>query len=715
MRNGVDHAQNAALLCLLSLAFHLSARAQTDTGPGFDSTPVEIPNIQKTVPRPVTSMDLLKLRDLHGIQISPDGKYVAFVLGQAIYETNSYRSGLFVVSTEKGSKPISLGTAGPPHWDEINEWLDEDPQWSADSKYLYRRLEHAGIWQVWKWSREGGAPIQVTHTEHDVESFHMNAEGTKLLLVVMKPSGNRKQLAEHGILYDGSIDTVSLEPIVDRIAHMREENETWIHDLRDGSEQKASSGEVEASGIAEDDPNGAIFSKTFSKKEIEEHIYGLVLSPDKKKVAFTRYIDDFSESAWTSWPLFVKSVDGGAPVAITRWPYFSEEYWWGPDSKEIYYSDGDYENAGELRKTRIMSVAATGGKPRLVFESPGFLHNYSADRSGHLLGCIRENDTTPPEVAVADLSTGEVRKLVDLNPEFQNLQLSPTKRIDVSNKDGDRFWGHLVFPLGYEPGKRYPVIITTYRDFDNFLRGGVGDEYPIQVFAANGFAILNFEALGRLRSPKPNDFDNTVLFWQSPIDGMEAALSKLQDMGLIDRSRIGITGLSYGANVLDYGISHTDLFAAAIDSGDGSRDPLDYYLLSDGDRATFSRLWDLESPDSGSLTRWQKISPALNAQRIRTPLLINTADAEYLADMQLIATLRELKKPVEVFIYANEQHIKNQPMHRYEIYERNVDWMKFWLKGEESPDPAKADQYARWRRLRKLQEEGRESAATATH
>ena len=305
--------------------------------------------------------------------------------------------------------------------------------------------------------------------------------------------------------------------------------------------------------------------------------------------------------------------------------------------------------------------------------------------------------------------------MVDLNPEFQNLQLSPTKRIDVSNKDGDRFWGHLVFPLGYEPGKRYPVIITTYRDFDNFLRGGVGDEYPIQVFAANGFAILNFEALGRLRSPKPNDFDNTVLFWQSPIDGMEAALSKLQDMGLIDRSRIGITGLSYGANVLDYGISHTDLFAAAIDSGDGSRDPLDYYLLSDGDRATFSRLWDLESPDSGSLTRWQKISPALNAQRIRTPLLINTADAEYLADMQLIATLRELKKPVEVFIYANEQHIKNQPMHRYEIYERNVDWMKFWLKGEESPDPAKADQYARWRRLRKLQEEGRESAATATH
>jgi dipeptidyl aminopeptidase/acylaminoacyl peptidase len=716
MGNGMDHAPNAVLVCVLSLFFNHSALAQL-TGPGFDPTPVEIPNIQKTVPRPVTSMDLLKLRDLHGIRISPDGKYVAFVLGQATYETNSYRSGLFVVSTEKGSKPISLGTAGPPHWDNMNQWLSEDPQWSPDSRYIYRCLENGGVWQVWKWSREGGAPAQVTHAAHDVGSFQINAAGTELLMVIAKPSGNdKKHLAEHGILYDGSIDTVTLDPIVDRIAQMTEESETWIHNLRDGAEHKASREELETYGIGETDPNGTIFSKTFTKKEMEEqHIYGLVLSPDRKKVAYTRYVDDFSESAFASWLLFVKSVDGGTAVAITHWAYYSGEYWWSPDSNEIYYTDERHENSGELQKTRIMSIAATGGKPRLVIESPQFLHNYSADRSGRVLGCIGENDTVPPEVAVADLSTGEVQTLVDLNPEFQNLQLSPAKQIDVSNRDGDRFWGHLVFPLGYEPGKRYPLIITTYRDFGEFLRGGVGDEYPIQVFAANGFAILNFEALGQLRNPKPNDFESTVLFWQSPIDGMETALSKLQDMGIIDRSRIGITGLSHGADVLDYGISHTDLFDAAIDSGDGSRDPLNFYLASDGDRAAISRLWDLELPDSDSRARWQRISPALNAHCIRTPLLINTSDAEYIADMQLIVTLRELKKPVEMFIYANEEHLKNQPMHRYEIYERNVDWMKFWLRGEEDPNPEKSGQYARWHGLRKLQEQGRESAVGAAH
>src|ERR1700716_3875492 len=105
------HRHKMSVLCALAMALPVVAWAQQNNGPGFDPTPVEIPDIQKAARRPVTSMDLLTLRDLHGVQISPNGRYVAFVLGQAVYETNSYRSGLFVVGTEKGSKPISLGTA----------------------------------------------------------------------------------------------------------------------------------------------------------------------------------------------------------------------------------------------------------------------------------------------------------------------------------------------------------------------------------------------------------------------------------------------------------------------------------------------------------------------------------------------------------------------------------------------------------------------------
>jgi len=59
---------------------------------------------------------------------------------------------------------------------------------------------------------------------------------------------------------------------------------------------------------------------------------------------------------------------------------------------------------------------------------------------------------------------------------------------------------------------------------------------------------------------------------------------------------------------------------------------------------------------------------------------------------------------MELFIYPDELHHLNQPKHRYQIYERNLDWFRFWLKSEESADPAKSGQYQRWRQLRQLQE-----------
>jgi dipeptidyl aminopeptidase/acylaminoacyl peptidase len=229
-----------------------------------------------------------------------------------------------------------------------------------------------------------------------------------------------------------------------------------------------------------------------------------------------------------------------------------------------------------------------------------------------------------------------------------------------------------------------------------------GDEYPIRVFAANGFAVLNFD-VGKERNSKPGDFESILLRWASPAEGIAAAIAKLADMGIVDRSRVGITGLSFGAELVKYGISHTDLFRAAIASTP-SWEPIVYDVADNFGRNYLSQSMDLGSPDGEARVRWQRVSAALNADRIHTPLLVNEADSEYFGDLQLVTELRELKKPLEMFVYANEFHEKIHPKHRYEIYQRNVDWMKFWLQNKEDPDPEKAEQYKRWRELRKLQE-----------
>jgi dipeptidyl aminopeptidase/acylaminoacyl peptidase len=105
-------------------------------------------------------------------------------------------------------------------------------------------------------------------------------------------------------------------------------------------------------------------------------------------------------------------------------------------------------------------------------------------------------------------------------------------------------------------------------------------------------------------------------------------------------------------------------------------------------------------PEGKASAKWRELSPALNASRVKAPLLVQVADSEYLYGLQFYTTLKELEKPVEMIIFANEGHIKNQPKHRYEIYQRNLDWFNFWLQGKEDPDPAKREQYERWRAMR---------------
>ena len=696
-------------MLLLPFILLTTSGAQIVSGPAFDPTPLQIPRVEKAKPRPVTSMDLLTLRDIHGSRISPDGKWVAFVLGQAIYESDSYRSGLFIISMEKDSRPICLGSAGPPHWDNDGQWGQEDPQWSADSKFIFYRSKHdRESWQVWKWDRRGGPAVQVTHIEHNVQSFQVSPDGLRLILTVEKPLDKRR-LAEQGILYDGSFGAGGPIPLVDYIAMSRGvETETWLHDFGDGHDRKASQEESEAGDSWLYPP-----PKLFTKDEIEAHqIANVKISPDGKRLAYERYLSAISESPQGVIRLFSRPVQGGDPVDLTPDDSTPQQFWWSADSKEIYYTELHPDMADELRPSKLMAVPATGGKARTILDSLGFQYNYSIDRSKTLLACTYEDTTTPVELRLVDLRAGEVRTLADVNPEFHDLQLSPTQRIEVSNKYGDHFFGHLVFPLHYESGKRYPLIITLYRDGNSFLRGGMpGDEYPIRVFAANGFAVLNFD-VGEERNSKPGDFESIMLQWDSPMEGIATAVAKLVNMGIIDPSRVGITGLSFGAEMVKYGISHTDLFRAAIASSP-SWEPIEYDLAGNFGRDYLSQSLDLGSPDGEARVRWQRISAALNADRIHAPLLVNEADSEYFEDLQLMTELRELKKPVEMFIYANEFHIKNHPAHRYEIYQRNVDWLNFWMRDKEDPDPAKAEQYTRWHELRKLQEQNEKKSANA--
>lgn len=86
---------------------------------------------------------------------------------------------------------------------------------------------------------------------------------------------------------------------------------------------------------------------------------------------------------------------------------------------------------------------------------------------------------------------------------------------------------------------------------------------------------------------------------------------------------------------------------------------------------------------------------------------VKAPDDAYIISLALYTSLKELRKPVELVIYPQEFHVKNQPKHRFYTYQRNLDWFRFWLKDEEDPDPAKAEQYKRWRAVAEVAAEER--------
>lgn len=684
-------------VCVLCLLVPAALAAQQESGPAFDTTPVVLPQSESGALRLVTSKDLLGLREIHGLSISPDGAWVAFVVGQADLETNSYRSGLFLVRTSGGEPPVCLGSAGMPHWDSIGQWISEQPQWSGDSRIIWYRMRMRAneTWQVWQWSTEEGIPKQLTHVDGDVRKYARDSSGQNILLKVELPASReaKAKLLERGILYDaGVLPWEGAAALTSSLASAERRNEIWVHEVNSGIERRATE-----AGNLWFEPDVQKLQTTFDGNADagqQCHLEKVTLAPGGRNAALFCSFDEHDPSGVMRWRAFIMSEDGKR-----RWQLAPEsnriaDSWWSSNGDSFYFvaSQGD----GRPRKIQVME--AKSGRVRDSFYPADVLQDFSMDAAGRWIACTRETNTSPPQVALVDQSKGSLTTLANLNPEFQHFRLSPTQRISGINRYGEEWFGHLVKPANYEHGKRYPLIVTLYRSGDYFLFGASGNENPIQVYAAHGFAVLSFD-VGRNRLRKDGQFESHLLDWASPTESLEMAVQSLVDQEIVDPAKVGLAGLSHGAEILEYAISHTHAFQAAVESGPGARDPYFYYMAGRSWHELFAK-WGLGGwPEGESKKNWQKLAASLNADRIETPLLVNSADSEFIGTLALCSSLEELQKPVEVYIYADELHIKNQPKHRYEIYERNLDWFRFWLQGEQDPNPDKSAQYSRWQQL----------------
>jgi hypothetical protein len=310
----------------------------------------------------------------------------------------------------------------------------------------------------------------------------------------------------------------------------------------------------------------------------------------------------------------------------------------------------------------------------------------------------KEGLNTPPALWAGGRGLAE-RKIWDPNPKLASLRLGEVSEFGWKDKTGYEWVGGLVKPPDYQPGRRYPLVIQTH----GFQR----DEFMTDGAYTTAFAARPLAAAGMIVLQMPTRHDHQVTGAEAPeqVEGFRSAIERLFDEGLIDRERVGIIGFSRTCYYVESAlIANPDLFAAATIADGVDQSYMQYLLFGVGRSHEEPEQIYGSRPFGAGLKEWVEHAPGFHLDRISSPLRIEAiGPASILEEWEIYGSLWKQGKPVDLFYIPDGQHILQKPVERLASQQGNVDWFRFWLKGEEDPDPAKAEQYKRWRELRKLQ------------
>lgn len=313
---------------------------------------------------------------------------------------------------------------------------------------------------------------------------------------------------------------------------------------------------------------------------------------------------------------------------------------------------------------------------------------------------VEQGYNRAPDIGGEDIRTGRRRTLTDLNPQFAGLSLGHAGQVEWRDASGRDWQANLTLPVGYEPGRHYPLIIQTHGYYgDVFIVDGPSPgPHAAQPLAGHGFVVVQMGGKGEGFATHQELLVNQA--------GIESLIDTLDQRGIIDRDHIGLIGWSGLGMTVDHMLvfSKYRIVAATTADGDstgmfgygaqanrgGGNDSLHYY---EGMNDSY--------PWGAGLDKWIENAPVFHLDKIRTAVLVEQLGGNYVNPYwDSYAILRRLNKPVEWMIYPDGTHVLVKPLERQASMQTNVDWYRFWLKGEEDPNPAKAAQYVRWRAMR---------------
>jgi dipeptidyl aminopeptidase/acylaminoacyl peptidase len=391
------------------------------------------------------------------------------------------------------------------------------------------------------------------------------------------------------------------------------------------------------------------------------------VSPDGRLVAFTGY--SHSRASYHASELYVIGLDGTGQKKLSGdLDRDAENLHWAFDGNGVLFTADD---AG----TSNLRYAALSGGVRAVTHGTQKLSFASVARTAVGAG-VRTSYHAPPDVVRVDTKSGDTAELTHANDDLlAGVELGEVEELPYTSHDGTKVSGWLVKPPGFDPAKRYPMILEIHGGPHGMYN--VGFNFMFQSFAADGFIVLYTNPRGS--TGFGSAFGNAIERAYPSVDyddlmaGVDAAIGR----GSIDPRNLFVGGCSGGGVLSSWVIGHTTRFAAAavrcpvIDwmSFAGHTDiPLFTYNFFD------APFW--EKPEA-----WLKQSSLMYVGNVTTPTLLMTGVLDMRTPMaqteEYYSALKMRGVPTKLLRFEGEYHgTSSKPSN----FMRTVLYMESWYR-----------------------------------
>jgi dipeptidyl aminopeptidase/acylaminoacyl peptidase len=634
--------------------------------------------------------DVYALTGVADPRVSPDGRTIAYVVWSVDRDANAYRSTIHLVDVEGSAPPRQL---------TAEDKEDLAPRWSPDGRLLaYVSNREQEKKQLYVISIEGGESRRLTDLPEDVSQVAWSPDGTRIAFSSRVPDPAYEQKDEKR---RAPRRITRLQYKLDDVGWTTDRRQHLFVVSADGSAGPAqlTSGDYEDGypSWSSDGGSLAFVSAREANWDVRDvrDVYVVEAgggepvrltdgsgwceatswSPDGSLIAFRHTRTHFDDPRHGQ--IAVVEPTCGAPRVLTAaldrncspYPEIREPIWEGGS---ILFAVEDGGN------TPLYRMAADGsGEPELVAGGEQTLAGYDSGSGTVVLAVM--TPSSPPELEV-----GGRRLATAATALSQGRELVEAERFSAVSADGSEVDAWIMRPACFEPGRRYPVLLS--------IHGGPFAQYgsrfldEFQVYAGAGYVVLYSnprgsagysEEWGRaIRGPAQGGEGWGSFDYQ---DLMAVTDEALERFDFCDPDRLGVLGGSYGGFMTSWIVGHTDRFHAACSeravnnfvSAFGSGD-LDWMLKGQIGAFPYE---DVEA--------YLRISPTTYAENIRTPLLILHSENDLRCHVEqaehLFTTLRLLGREVEFVRFPAEGHEltrSGSPAHRVMRFEIILEWFR---------------------------------------